>query len=153
MSEATLSLLGTAGVVVGLVALWCLLSLLSSVASGWWRLSRRYRAPGKPSGERYSWFCTRVGFIVYSGLFTGTVAPGGLFLSAPVAFRPAHAPLLLPWEVIRVAYEYWTPWGRRVLIEVGQPAVARLAVSRRLVDAFPIVVGRAPAVRAETRSS
>lgn len=84
--------------VVFVVALWCAISLMTALV-GWRDLARDYATGIVPHGYAFHSLVGSVGLASYRGL-TAWAAPEGLFLAAPLLFRLAHKPLLIPWSAI-----------------------------------------------------
>ncbi len=53
-------------------------------------------------------------------------------------FRLGHPPLLIPWKEIGKPRVKRLLWYETVSFTVGDPEIARIAVSKKLFDRFPV---------------
>jgi hypothetical protein len=117
------------------VCFW--LVLLSTIAwlGGWSALARHYKAVNAPSGQRFSMQSGALGWIDYNGCLTLRVCPEGLYLAIWPLFRFAHPPLLIPWSALHVLKVQDKWWSRHVDMAVDTPAIARLRLPLKVVEA------------------
>jgi hypothetical protein len=88
------------------VSVFCVVSYLSGILSGWHKLSRRFHAQSEPYGETrtagpflytvYTRFWTH-----YSSIIRITAAEDALYLSVLFILRVGHPPLRIPWDEIQ----------------------------------------------------
>jgi hypothetical protein len=118
-----------------LLCVWCALCALLAWGGGWSKLARHYRAQGRPAGRKFWMQSARFGWVDYNNCLTILVCDDGLYLAVWPPFRFAHPPLLLPWSALHVVAvrEQW--WRRDVILAVGTPALLRLRLPLRIVDA------------------
>ncbi|MBC7820596.1 MAG: hypothetical protein IAG10_27240 [Planctomycetaceae bacterium] len=103
--------------------------------SGWARLAERYAADREPDdGTYFRGQFFRIGWCDYNGCMTIRVAPDGIYLAVWPIFV-GHAPLLIPWSAVWLVEEQRERWFAFVLIDVGQPPLARLRLPLRVIDA------------------
>lgn len=89
-------------------ALWTLISFAISAASGWYKLSKRFRAEQEPSGPVLSvgplFYIVYMRFRArYSFVIRMTAAEDALYLSVLLPLRLFHPPLRIPWNEVEAA--------------------------------------------------
>lgn len=105
---------------------WWFLCLIVSNAGGWSRLAEKYPAETKPSRkELVRWQSMRIGRCSYLRSVSLCTSAQGLYMRVGWFFRPAHAPLFIPWSAVL----------HREARELGTGPVIEL-----LVDAVPVGV-------------
>ena len=108
--------------------------------SGWTRLAERFPADREPDeGVCFRGQFFRIGWCDYNGCITICVSPDGLYLAVWPIFV-GHRPLLIPWSALRVVEERRRRWFPVALVEVGQPSLSKLPLSKlqlplRVIDA------------------
>jgi hypothetical protein len=90
------------------IALWCLISFMVSLASGWFTLSRRFKKESEPYGQTKSAgpFFYSIYMRVrchYGSVIRLTAAEDALYFSVLPILRIAHPPLRIPWTEIRMS--------------------------------------------------
>ena len=90
---------------IGFPLLWVVIAALSSLASGWWSLSGKFRAetPAAEANDNRVFFGTLGWWLFpaqYSNVLYVTVDPAGIYLSIHFLFRVMHPPLFIPWASI-----------------------------------------------------
>jgi hypothetical protein len=90
------------------LAVFCFVSFLSSVLSGWHTLSKRFRAESEPYGVTrsagpfpytvYTRYLSHYSFIIRM-----TAAEDALYLSVLLILRIGHPPLRIPWNEIQLS--------------------------------------------------
>lgn len=78
---------------------WVGICLLTSHVSGWRTLAACYPLSGEFRGRR--WYCQSASLRYWTGYnncVTVGANPEGLYLAVLFLFRPAHAPLFVPWR-------------------------------------------------------
>ena len=80
------------------------LYLNSLLLSGWWRLSRHYRASSPFEGVRFQMRTGHLGWSNYGNCLTVGVNGDGLRLSVFFLFRPGHPPLFISWSDVNVTF-------------------------------------------------
>lgn len=110
--------------------MWIGTSALLSVASGWARLARSFRATSPADGDRF-WFVSGSmgarGFPVsYGGCLFVAVNRTGFRLSILLPFRLFSPPLFVPWANVESAEIRRFLFVRRAIIRVagGGPTIA-----------------------------
>jgi hypothetical protein len=88
--------------VVLFAVLWCAVSFLTSLMSGWFALSTRFRTQSEPYGDIRSagplfWTAHMRFGTHYSNLLCITTDKDGLSLYVMFPFRIGHPPLHIPW--------------------------------------------------------
>lgn len=103
--------------------------------SGWEKLAERFPADRVlDEGMCFRGQFLRIGWCDYNGCVTIRVSPDGLLLAVWPIFV-GHAPLLIPWSVVRVVEERRRRWFADALVEVGQPPLAKLHLPLQVIDA------------------
>jgi hypothetical protein len=97
-------------VVVGGVLWWAFVVSLIGLTSGWWSLSRSYRARDRFEGTRFGLCSARIGWSNYGGCLTVGVNADGLHLAIFFPWRPGHPPLFVPWADVDAVFTkgWWT---------------------------------------------
>jgi hypothetical protein len=116
------------------VGMWCGISLLLSLIGGWHRLGQSFRASEWPSGRRFLVQSGSVGGVGYRNCLTIYSSPEGLYLSVMLPFRLAHPPLFIPWEEIHDIKARRFLWVEDIVFEVGSPSVAKLCLSKKILE-------------------
>src|ERR1035438_3512759 len=106
------------------VSVFCFVSFLSSVLSGWHTLSKRFRAESEPYGVTKSagpfpyTVYTRY-WSHYSFIIRMTAAEDALYLSVLLILRIGHPPLRIPWNKIQLSR---TTYFRQplILLTIGE---------------------------------
>ena len=110
---------------VGLILLWIggfwiLIGYLIGLASGWKRLSGRFRLQQTYTGPRWKWQSAQMKrFASYNNCLILGADPMGLFLSINALFRLGHPALFIPWNEVVVTTNDWSSAGR-VEMKLGQ---------------------------------
>jgi hypothetical protein len=120
------------GVLVWFVVLFAGLTAAFAWGSGWRRLAERYRAVAPPAIPLLKRHTVRVGGVRYRRSTTVGLHPDGLYLAVRLPFHP---PLWIPWSELGPPREARIDLGTpAVEMSVGEPALARLAVTRALYE-------------------
>ena len=117
--------------------LWCFVMWITSRASGWNRLAKRYESNRAFHGKRHSRQIGQLGWVGYNGVLTFTATNHGLGINVMALFSAGHPPLLIPWTDL-----YPQGTKRRFLKDyevyhIGQPVEARLALPAGIVRNQP----------------
>jgi hypothetical protein len=131
---AGLPLAGAAFIAVFFVAMWCLVSYVSSWLCGWQRLAEQFRFDGQFDGEQWR-FCT--GWMRWRARYGGVLVLGanqrGLYMRTLWPLRLGHPPLLIPWsDVSAVDRTRWFWEGTQFTL--GREAQIPLWVYKRVGD-------------------
>ena len=118
------------------LAVFCFVSFLSSVLSGWHTLSKRFRAESEPYGATRSagpfpyTVYTRY-WSHYSFIIRMTAAEDALYLSVLLILRIGHPPLRIPWNEIQLSK---TTYFRQplVLLTLGEQERIPMRISERM---------------------
>jgi hypothetical protein len=117
-------------VLVTFLVLFTALTVGFSWGGGWRRLAARYRVIAPPAVPLLKWQTVRVGWVRYRRSTTVGLHPNGLYLAV---FLPFHPPLWIPWGELGPPREARIDLATPALeFPVGDPPLARLAISRRL---------------------
>ena len=89
-----------------LIACWCIIPFLISLASGWYSLTRRFARQSEPYGETKTagplfYTIYMRGWIHYNNAVRLTAASDALYASVLFLVRPGHPPLRIPWNEIQ----------------------------------------------------
>ena len=118
------------------LAVFCFVSFLSSVLSGWHTLSKRFRAESEPYGATRSagpfpyTVYTRY-WSHYSFIIRMTAAEDALYLTVLLILRIGHPPLRIPWNEIQLSK---TTYFRQplVLLTLGEQERIPMRISERM---------------------
>ncbi len=115
------------------VALMGLTYYLNSFISGWYKLSKRFRAQSEPYGQTRSvgpFFysvCMRYWGNYYSEIRL-TAAEDTLYLSVLFPFRVGHPLLCIPWNEIQIGRTEFL-WRRYVVLTLGNEEKIPMRIS------------------------
>ena len=116
-------------IVMGVAFVWLPIMMVAVMFSGWWDLSRRYRATKPLLGARRG-----VGSVFFSPIFryknfvSYTIDDDHLHLRLPPIVGALHAPMSIPWEAIDLPTDIPTLPGMVPAIIDGK----RIFVSRSM---------------------
>jgi hypothetical protein len=79
------------------VGLWCAITYLLALMSGWRRLAAHYAADLPIGGQRFRFRTARSGLVRYNHCLTFAATAEGLYLWLLLPFRLGSPPLLVPW--------------------------------------------------------
>lgn len=126
-----------------IVSVFCFVSYLSGVLSGWQRLSQRFRAESEPCGDvrvagpfPYTVY-TRY-WSHYSSIIRMTAAEDGLYLSVLFLLRIGHPPLRIPWNEIRITRTKCL-WQNLVLLTLGNEEKIPMRISEGMARKLGIL--------------
>ena len=85
---------------VAFVGLWCAITYLLALMSGWRRLAAHYAADMPAGGERFRFRSAKTGFVRYNHCLTFAATAEGLHLWLLPPFRLGSPPLLVPWAEV-----------------------------------------------------
>ena len=101
------------------VTLWLAVTFALS-RSDWHAFALKYPAARKPDGKRYS--VRHAAFnsplAGYRNAINAVFLAEGVYLSPVFVFRAFHAPMLVPWSVVRQVFEKRDWLGRRYVIRI-----------------------------------
>jgi hypothetical protein len=131
------------GFAIFFVTLWCALSLVVSIWSGWFTLSRHFRKQSEPYGETRSagplFYTIRMRFRCrYENAMRLTAAEDALCLSMLFLFRIGHPPISIPWMEIQFGRTKFL-WRRYVVLTLGEKERIPLRISERLARKLGIL--------------
>jgi hypothetical protein len=128
------------------VGFFCFISFLSSILSGWHKLSERFCAQSEPYGATksagpffytiYMRFWGR-----YSSMVHMTAAEDGLYLSVIFLLRIGHPPLCIPWREIQFSRtkHFWRSYvvltlgeRERIPMRIPEQMAGKLGIMDRL---------------------
>jgi hypothetical protein len=126
-----------------MVSGFCIASFLSSVISGWHKLSRRFRAQSEPYGDAKSvgpfpyTVYTRY-WSHYSSIIRMTAAEDALYLSVLFFLRIGHPPLCIPWKEIQFCRMKFF-WREHVVLTLGEQERIPMRISERMARNLGII--------------
>jgi len=110
--------------------------------SGWWELSRIYKAMVSPDGKRF-WFQSasmRMGTNYGNCLIVG-VNREGIRLSVLFLFRIGHPPLFIPWPDVSMSEKRFLFFFKQVELRFAKCPSIPFVISRRLMDRISDATG------------
>jgi hypothetical protein len=110
-----------------------LLNQILGRASGLERLAEMYPAVGPPQGKMYRRQWVAVGGMNYINTATVSMSQEGLYLWVK-PFLSKYRPALIPWGELMRPQRTVLTWQRAVRWEVGEPKVATVVFTARLVE-------------------
>ena len=125
------------------LAVFCFVSFLSSVLTGWHTLSKRFRAEAEPNGVTKSagpfpyTVYTRY-WSHYSFIIRMTAAEDALYLSVLFFLRIGHPPLRIPWNEIQLSR---TTYFRQplILLTLGERERIPMRISEHMAGKLGIL--------------
>lgn len=120
-----------------------LISYSISLSSGWYSLSKRFRAQAEPYGETRSAGPLLYGVqmryrVNYGSVIRLTSASDALYLSVLFLFRIGHPPLSIPWNEIKIRRIEFL-WFRFVALTLGDQERVCLRISKRMAAKLGIL--------------
>ncbi len=126
-----------------MVGIFCFISYLSSVLTGWHTLSKRFRAESEPYGETKSagpfpYTVYMRYWSHYSSIIRMTASGDTLYLSMFFLLRIGHPPLRIPWAEIEIARTkcLWQPF---ILLTLGEQERIPMRISERMARKLGIL--------------
>jgi hypothetical protein len=120
------------------VSIFCCISFLSSLLTGWHTLGNRFRAQSSPYGDvktvgpfPYTVY-TRY-WSHYSSIIRFTAADDALYLSVLFLLRIGHPPLCIPWNEIRLSRTKYF-WRSYVVLTLGNQERIPMRISERMAN-------------------
>ena len=138
---------GSAGVflvtALVLIACWCTIPFLISLASGWFSLSRRFRRQSEPYGETKTagplfYTIYMRGWIHYNGAIRLVAASDALYASALFLVRPGHPPLRIPWNEIQIGRTRFF-FRTYIVLTLGNEEKIPMRISTRMAGKLGIL--------------
>ena len=116
---------------------------LISLLSGWYALSKRFRAHSQPYGETRSAgafsYSVRMRFkIKYNNVIRFTAADDALYLSMILFSRIGHPPLRIPWNEIQFDRSKFL-WMKFIVLTLGTQERIPMSVSERMARKLGIL--------------
>jgi len=125
------------------VAFFCFVSYLSSVISGWHKLSQRFFTQAEPYGGTrsagpfpyavYTRYWTH-----YSCIIRMTAANDALYLSVFFLLRVGHPPLRIPWSEIKIARTKYF-WQKFIVLTLGNEERIPMRITERMASKLGIL--------------
>jgi hypothetical protein len=118
------------------VVLIFLTGYLNSLISGWYKLSKRFRAQFESYGQTKSvgpfFYTVHMRYWAhYSWIIRITVAENALYLSAHSGFNIGHPTLCIPWNEVKISETRY--YGRRyVVLTLGDQEKIPMRISERM---------------------
>jgi hypothetical protein len=130
---------------LGMAELYLAVSLLISVAGGWWLLARAYRATEKCKGKhwRRASAVTRLPFGGYRNCLIVSANRQGLGVVPWLPFRLYHPPLFFPWSEVVIRRERWLLFWRFVRLDLARVPSVPFRLHRSLADQIRRTIGDA----------
>jgi hypothetical protein len=129
------------------VILWCCISFLIGVMSGWHMLAERFKKQSEPYGETrsagpffYSVY-TRY-WSHYGNAIRITAAEDALYFSILFLFRVGHPPLSIPWSEIKLSRTKCF-WRSYVVLTLGEQEQIPMRIPECMASKLGIM-GRLP---------
>ncbi|MGA3082056.1 MAG: hypothetical protein ABSD44_11815 [Terracidiphilus sp.] len=125
------------------VGIFCLVSFLSSVLSGWHKLSKRFRAQSEPYGATNSagpfpyTVYTRY-WSHYNCIIRMTAAGDALYLSVIFLLRIGHPSLCIPWREIQFSRTKYF-WRSYVVLTLGERERIPMRIPMRMAQKLGIL--------------
>jgi hypothetical protein len=85
------------------VGLWCAITYLLALMSGWRRLATHYAADLPVGGQRFRFRSAKSGLVRYNHCLNFAATTAGLHLWLLLPFRIGSPPLLVPWAEVSAA--------------------------------------------------
>jgi hypothetical protein len=125
------------------VGFMCFICFIISMMSGWFSLSRRFRAEAEPYGQIKSvgpfFYTVYMRFWGhYSSIIRMTAADDALYLSVFFPFRIGHPPLCVPWKEIQFDRTKFL-WRRYVVLTLGNEERIPMRISERMAGKLGIL--------------
>ncbi len=117
--------------VLGIVAIWLLVTSLILLSCGWFRLMAAFPDRAEPPILHLRFICGRMGPAAnMNGVLTVSVCPSGLRLGVLRVFGPFAKSFLVPWSQLSVMEELSMFPGVRV--QFGDPELGSLVIDSLL---------------------
>ncbi|MEI7833330.1 MAG: hypothetical protein WCJ56_09045 [bacterium] len=112
--------------IVFFICIWCLVSLVLSLISGWYRMAKIFRSVRKPEGKYFRWQSGIIWYVNYNNVLNIHVSEEGIFISLIWLFSFGSPPLFIPWNDIYNLHEEQFLWMRYAVFTVGDPALTTI---------------------------
>ena len=125
------------------LAVFCFVSFLSSILTGWHTLSKRFRTESEPYGVTKSagpfpyTVYTRY-WSHYSFIIRMTAAEDALYLSVLLILRIGHPPLRIPWNEIQLSKTTYF-MQPLILLTLGEQERIPMRISERMARKLGIL--------------
>jgi hypothetical protein len=125
------------------VVVWCSTCFVISALSGWYSLSKRFRAQSEPYGDMRSagpfFYGVQMRFRTnYSSVIRLTAAGDALCLSVLFLFRVGHPSLSIPWNEIKFGRARIL-WRRYIVLALGNEEQIPMRISERMAHNLGIL--------------
>jgi hypothetical protein len=128
-----------AGLLLFLVALFAavlsIAGLLSSFLSGWYALSKRFRAHSEPYGQTRSagpfFYGVKMRWTNYANVIRIVAAEDAIYISVMFLLRLSHPRLCIPWKEIKIGRTKFL-WRRYVVFTLGDQERIPMRISERM---------------------
>jgi hypothetical protein len=125
------------------VSIFCAVSYLSSLLTGWHRLAERFSAQSEPYGDTrtagpFPYTVYMRWSSHYSSCIRITTAADGLYLSVLFLLRIGHPPLHIPWNEIHLSRTKYF-WLGCVLLTLGNQERIPMRISERMAKKLGIL--------------
>ena len=130
--------------IVYFAALWCFVTFLIAMISGWHTLASRFRSTDDFNGETWTFRTAYMRFFSHYGtILTFGADSSGLYMSIFPAFRIGHPPLLIPWsEITVIRGESGIPLFKRRKFLLGREESIPLSISVSLAESLQKAAGQ-----------
>jgi hypothetical protein len=126
-----------------IIGIFCFVSYLSSILTGWHQLSKRFLAQSEPYGTTLSagpfpyTVYTRY-WSHYSSVIRFTAADDALYLSVFFLLRVGHPPLRIPWTEITIGRTARF-WRQFIILTLGNQERIPMRISERMARKLGIL--------------
>jgi hypothetical protein len=109
--------------------------LLSCYLSGWYALSRRFRAHSEPYGQTRSagpfFYGVKMRWTNYANVIRIVAAEDAIYISIMFLLRLSHPPLRIPWQEIKLGRTKIL-WRRYIVLTLGDEERIPMRISERM---------------------
>ena len=113
--------------------MWCFVSYLLSVFSGWNGAASIYRNESEEPEETFSFQSARINIVDYNGCLIFGRNERGLFIKAMLIFRLGNPTLFIPWEEVQVE-DSSIAFIKRKTITFRRYGEMKVVISNRLAE-------------------
>jgi hypothetical protein len=116
-------------------AVFSIAGLLSSFLSGWYALSKRFRALSEPYGHTESagpfFYGVKMRWTNYANVVRLVAAEDAIYISVLFLLRLSHPPLRIPWTEIKIGRTKFL-WRRYIVLTLGDQERIPMRISEKM---------------------